>query len=90
MRSGEARSLLYQKNEDMASDGLTQVPLVGHHLKWALKGLGSARIVGCPKLQGVKAMIRADYIDHGRSSRAIIMTKGRTLHCERETGGVTI
>jgi hypothetical protein len=25
------------------------------HLKWALKGLGSARIVGCPKLQGVKA-----------------------------------
>ena len=32
-------------------------------------------------------MIRADYIDHGRSSCAIIMTTGRKLHCERETGG---
>ena len=32
-------------------------------------------------------MILADYIEHGRSSCAIIMTTGRKLHCERETGG---
>jgi hypothetical protein len=40
-----------------------------------------------PKASGCASMIRADYIDHGRSSCAIIMTTGRKLHCERETGG---
>ena len=73
----------------MASDGLTQVPLVGHHLKAEVgtEGLGVGENCGVPKASGRESMIRSDYIDHGRSSRAIIMTKGRTLHCERETGG---
>ena len=51
------------------------------------EGLGVGENCGVPKASGRESMIRSDYVDHGRSSRAIIMTKGRTLHCERETGG---
>ena len=62
----------------------------GSPFKVGTEGLGVGENCGVPKASGRESMIRSDYIDHGRSSRAIIMTKGRTLHCERETGGVTI
>ena len=62
----------------------------GSPFKVGTEGLGVGENCGVPKASGRESMIRSDYVDHGRSSRAIIMTKGRTLHCERETGGVTI
>ena len=62
----------------------------GSPFKVGTEGPGVGENCGVPKASGRESMIRSDYIDHGRSSRAIIMTKGRTLHCERETGGVTI
>ena len=49
--------------------------------------LGVGKYFGVPKASGRESMILVDYIDHGRRSRAISMTKRLKLHCEREMGG---